>query len=284
MMSRERSRTAGTLAEIKTNGGKKMNKVELLTKELTRVDNLNYGDSGELDAIRKKLHLLSTKFFGIATKYALDIKKTSFYPMAFPSTKEYEVEVWNSGKKELRNIVVTMIEEIQLFGGEDNQVFEDKKVEVLKPIDNRKIFVVHGHDDLMKQTVARTIEKIDFEAIILHEQENRGRSIIEKFTDHSDVGFAVVLLSPDDVGSKMGGSHTLSSRARQNVVFEMGYFIGKLGRERVVVLHPSTSDFEMPSDYSGVIYIDYDEKGTWRFELAKELKACGYDIDLNKLL
>lgn len=259
-----------------------MNREAILLKELERVKELKYGDEGELDATKKKLTMLASNFFGIASKYVVDIKRTSFHVMAIQAPDDMKRKYWESGRREFENIINTMIEEIRLFSVEESQsdsIVTDDVVE-----HDRKIFIVHGHDEAMKQTVARVVEKIKFEAVILHEKENRGRAIIEKFTDYSEVGFAIVLLSADDVGGKMADPPTLIARARQNVIFEMGYFIGKLGRERVVVLHPAIEEFEIPSDYSGVIYIDYDDKGSWKFDLAKELKACGYDVDLNKLI
>jgi predicted nucleotide-binding protein len=260
-----------------------MNREAILLEERKRIENLKYGDEGELDSIKKKLHMLASNIFGIASKYVVDIRRTNFHVMAVPVPKELEIKRWESGKRELINIIDTMLDEIRLFSGEEEGNIEIAHSPV-KQSNERKIFIVHGHDEAMKQTVARVVEKIDFEAVILHEKENKGRAIIEKFTDYSDVGFAIVLLSSDDVGGVMADPLALKARARQNVIFEMGYFIGKLGRDRVVVLHPSVDEFEMPSDYSGVIYIDYDNKGSWKFDLAKELKASGYDVDLNKLL
>ena len=67
-----------------------------------------------------------------------------------------------------------------------------------------KVFIVHGHDEGMREAVARFLERIGFEAIILHEQANQGRTVIEKIVTHGDVGFAVVLLTPDDDGCKKG--------------------------------------------------------------------------------
>src|SRR5690606_12147790 len=94
---------------------------------------------------------------------------------------------------------------------------------VLKPSFSRKIFIVHGHDDGAREAVARFLERIGLEAVILHEQANQGRTIIEKVVAHSDVGFAVVLLTPDDEGCAKGGKP--EPRARQNVLLELGYFI-----------------------------------------------------------
>src|SRR5258706_5126007 len=124
----------------------------------------------------------------------------------------------------------------------------------IKGTGKRKIFIVHGHDQAMKEGVARVLEKLGLEPIILHEMPNMGRTIIGKFTDYSDVDYAVILLSPDDMGYlKEDGSKKAKSRARQNVILELGFFLGKISIKNVAVLHPVTLDFEMPSDYEGVI-------------------------------
>ena len=147
---------------------------------------------------------------------------------------------------------------------------------------SNKIFIVHGKDNELKETVARFIEQIDFSPIILHEQSNKGKTIIEKFEDCSDVGFAVVLMTPDDIGYNTQTPDEKKSRARQNVVFELGYFIGKLGRTRVAAI--VKGDIEIPTDISGIVYIGVDGGGAWKFALAKEIKAAGYNIDLNKVI
>lgn len=142
------------------------------------------------------------------------------------------------------------------------------------------MFVVHGHDDGAKETVARYLSKLDLEAVILHEQPNRGRTVIEKFEAHADVAFAVVLFTPDDVGHPAGRPEDAKPRARQNVVLELGFFMAALGREKVCVLYKS--GVEVPSDYSGVLYHAMDEAGAWRFLLAREMQAAGLSVDLNK--
>lgn len=147
-----------------------------------------------------------------------------------------------------------------------------------------KVFIVHGHDQEMRESVARALEKLGLDPIILHEQPNKGRTIMEKFTDYGDVGFAVVLLSPDDMGyAKNENPENAKARARQNVILELGFFIGKLGRDRVVAIYRLHPSFEMPSDYSGVLYTPYDDSGQWRFKLVTELQAAGYAVDANKL-
>lgn len=144
---------------------------------------------------------------------------------------------------------------------------------------SRRIFVVHGHDDGLKETVARFLAKLGLEPVILHEQPNRGQTVIEKFEEHSDVAFAVVLFTPDDVGYPAGKTEESKPRARQNVVLELGFFMAALGRERVCVLYKS--GVEVPSDYSGVLYEELDDKGAWRFRLAVEIQAAGVEVDLN---
>jgi predicted nucleotide-binding protein len=146
---------------------------------------------------------------------------------------------------------------------------------------SRRVFVVHGHDEEAKQSVARCLEKLELEAIILHEQPSQGRTIIEKFEDYADVGFAVVLLTPDDMGAAKDETGNLRPRARQNVVFELGFFVGKLGRQQVCALHKG--DVEIPSDFAGVLWVPMDPKRAWRFTLGREMKAAGLDVDLNKL-
>jgi len=146
---------------------------------------------------------------------------------------------------------------------------------------NRRVFVVHGRNKGALEAVARYLERADFEPVILHEQANQGRTIIEKFEDHADVGFAVVLLTPDDVGEAAVGGES-KPRARQNVILELGYFIGQLGRKHVCAL--KMGDLELPSDILGVVWTELDDAGGWKASLAKELKAAGYEIDWNKVM
>lgn len=154
------------------------------------------------------------------------------------------------------------------------------KVKKGKDISNR-VFLVHGHDSELKETTARFLEKLGLSPIILHEQTSKGLTIIEKFEEYSDVAFAVVLLTPDDYGSRIDDKNNLQKRARQNVIFELGYFIGKLGRKNVVGLVKDS--IEIPSDYTGVIYLGVDNSDGWKMMLSKEMKAAGLKIDLNKI-
>ncbi len=150
-------------------------------------------------------------------------------------------------------------------------------------IDSRKVFVVHGHDNEAKETTARFLEKLGLQPIILHEQASSGRTVIEKFETYSgDIAFAVVLLTPDDVGATAANQENLNPRARQNVIMELGYFMGRLSRVRVCALHKG--GVELPSDYQGVLYIEMDTAGAWKAKLAQEFVQAKLPIDLNGLL
>ena len=151
---------------------------------------------------------------------------------------------------------------------------------MLKAPLSRKVFIVHGHDDGARESVARFLERIGLEAIILHEQANQGRTVIEKVVAHGDVGFAVVLLTPDDEGCVKGG--TPEPRPRQNVLLELGYFIGRLGRDKVCAL--KRGELEIPSDFAGVVWEQMDNNDGWKQSLARELKAAGHAIDWNKVM
>jgi hypothetical protein len=144
------------------------------------------------------------------------------------------------------------------------------------------IFLVHGHATGPKEQVARflgAVTKVD--VTILHEQVSAGRTVIEKFEQHAGrATFAVVLLTADDLG-RAKEDEALTPRARQNVILEWGYFLGKVGRGRVAVLYEP--EVELPSDIKGLIYIQLDSPGAWKLELAKELKAAGMEVDFSKM-
>ena len=147
----------------------------------------------------------------------------------------------------------------------------------------KKVFVVHGRDNEAKETTARFLERLGLQAVILHEQPNSGRTIIEKFEVYSeDISFVVVLLTPDDVGGLNTSPQKLEPRARQNVILELGYFMGRLGRTRVCALHKG--GVELPSDYQGVVYIEMDSHGAWKAKVAQELIQSKISIDLAGLI
>lgn len=142
-----------------------------------------------------------------------------------------------------------------------------------------RVFIVHGHDAGFKETVARFVSKLRLEPVILHEQANVGRTIIEKLEQHLAVDFAIVLLTADDIGALVVNASDLRPRARQNVVLELGLFLGALGRSRVCALHGD--GVELPLDFDGVVYVPIDVGRAWKFTLAREIKAAGLAVDMN---
>jgi predicted nucleotide-binding protein len=161
--------------------------------------------------------------------------------------------------------------------------FEERKNSVERtkqPLNARsttKVFLVHGHDGMTLESTARFLLTLGLDPIILNEQASRGRTLIEKIEQYSDVAFAVVLLTPDDVGAERATTPILAPRARQNVILELGYFMGKLGRANVAAL--LKAEVERPSDYDGVNYIQMNEgSGHWQSELFRELKDAGLDL------
>lgn len=149
---------------------------------------------------------------------------------------------------------------------------------LIEPVarNKRKVFIVHGRDNEAKQEVARFLSDLGLEPIILHEQASSGMTIIEKIEWYTnDADFALVLYTPCDHGRGVHETKVVArSRARQNVVFEHGYLMAKLGRENVCAL--VKGEIETPNDISGVVYVALDGFGGWKSQVAIELKACGY--------
>lgn len=134
-----------------------------------------------------------------------------------------------------------------------------------------RVFLAHGHDGDARKAVREFLEKGGLEVVILQERFGTGQSILEKFEEHSKVDFAIVLVTPDDVGSKRDPLE-LRPRARQNVVFELGFLLAKLGRNKVVALCKEEKDFEFPSNYQGVQLLNMDLEGAWQRVLAREMR------------
>jgi len=207
-------------------------------------------------------------------------------------------EAYVRGLELAASFLESMIKEVEEYWEDDNQrtssrtrkkkqqdgeqTLKSSGAQKNDPPSSNKVFLIHGKDEGIKETVSRFLQTFGLEPVILHEQANRGRTIIEKFEEHAQVGFAVALLTPDDVGSLKEERNNLNPRARQNVIFEFGYFIGKLDRKRVCAL--VKGDVEKPSDYDGVLYIPLDDSDGWKMGLIKELKSAGFEVDANKAI
>lgn len=191
-------------------------------------------------------------------------------------------EEWEKGRAEdieerltiLQGLIDSLETEVQM---------QSPSSSLTQPPGGSGVFLVHGHDEAMIHETARFLERLGLNVIILREQPNQGRTIIEKFVDHSNVGFAVVLLTGDDRGGVYSTPYEQQKpRARQNVILELGFFLGKLGRKRVCALY--REGVEIPSDYNGVLFVPIDNGGAWRLTLAREMKAADMEIDTNKVV
>jgi predicted nucleotide-binding protein len=147
---------------------------------------------------------------------------------------------------------------------------------------SNKIFVVHGQDNTMKSDVTQTLQQLDLDPIILHEKPNSTQTLIQKTSDYTHVSFAVILLSPDELAYPTEKtSDEAKSQAKQNIIFELGYLLGRLGKQNVVAIYRKKKDFETPNDINEILWIEY--KTGWYFELIKQLQAANFDVDANKL-
>ena len=177
-------------------------------------------------------------------------------------------------EKLVRDITAEILKEVK------TELKNSKSTRKKSVINNKRVFIVHGHDDKIKLDVARFLEKLNLEPVILHEQANQGKTIIEKIESETDVGYGIVLYTPcDKGGTKDTDFENMKFRARQNVIFEHGFLIAKLGRDKVCAL--LDGDVEQPSDINGVLYVLY--QGDWKLTVANELRSAGYDIDFNNL-
>ncbi len=191
-------------------------------------------------------------------------------------------EYLSAGKENALAIIRQAIRGLQEEIGDSAPPLETKSavIPAAKQFSQR-VFVAHGHDNEAKEAVARFLECLGFEAVVLHEKANQGRTVIEKVEAYSDVDFAVVLLTPDDLG-KAKNDTELEARARQNVLLELGFFIGKLGRSNVCALR--RGQIEFPSDFAGVVWSEFDVAGAWKTALGRELQAAGHTIDWNRIM
>lgn len=261
--------------------------LELLQRSMDAIPDLKQKRRGspEFQKWHRNTEITIAKIFGDSARHVKDFTDVSFSLMAFTARTPDSAfqESYVHGLSRAESVLQSMIEEIEEFWEDESPAVPRTTEPVIAFEGNVKdVFVVHGRDSETKETVARFLAQLELNPIILHEQPNEGRTVIEKFERHAAVGFAVVLLTPDDVGALADQQNNLLPRARQNVVLELGYFMGRLGRQRVCAL--VKEGLEIPSDVAGVVYVPFDVGGAWKLALVRELKSCGFDVDANLAL
>lgn len=255
--------------------------IERLQKALRGLPELDSEslDSPAFEKWRRDTEIAITHTFGEKSRHLVDFRNIRYgLQVAFSGTPDSAFKrAYLDGLRSAKAVLQSMVEEVQDYWPEE--ILSTSPAAPVVSAKTRKVFIIHGHDDGAKETVARFLMKLELNPIILHEQANEGRTIIKKFEDHAEVAaYAIALLTPDDIGAARSEPEKFRDRPRQNVLFEFGFFIGRLGRKHVWGL--KKGNVELPSDYSGVAYISLDN-GEWRSELIRELKAAGIEVDAN---
>ena len=262
---------------------KAIERLQKVLDEIPELKNLPHG-LPQFEQWRRNTRVAITSTFGNESQHITDFNNIRFSFLAVPSLSgpsdsEYQT-VYEAGLESAASVLKSMIDEINEYWENDNQTPISSESRENAQITTNEIFIVHGRDEGAKNMVARFLERLDLQSVILAEMPAKGRTIIEKFEQHAQVGYAIVLLTPDDAGSLQGDENDLKPRARQNVIFELGFFVGRLGREHVCAL--TKGDVEIPSDYAGIEYIPFNDADDWQLRLIRELKSGGLKIDANR--
>jgi len=272
-MTRRRPEAALRAARVTVVDSRK--KLELLDAQ---IDAANKGYPSDFDEWRNKTEVVIRQIFGAESPTYKKFEDVEYFPSIYFSgmdTSGYQP----AGVLQVISILQSAKLEVELVDGNEPQaVLGDAEL-----TRGDLIFIVHGHNEANKFELSAFLQALTSRApVILHQQPNRGRVLIEKFEQNAArAGYAVVILSADDEGRGRDGEQ-LFPRGRQNVVFEMGFFFGALGRQRVAVLYEE--GVELPSDVAGLVYIPLDRSGAWKTALARELKDAGIPVDSTALL
>ena len=255
-----------------------------LLKRLRSLSKLHH-ENLEFTKWQRATELALRNIFGEKAKNIDEFTAILYSPMVITSESEDEdfQRPYLRGLREAKALLESMVEEIKEYWPEADGVPVSAQLPQPPKImtESKNVFIIHGRDDGIKETAARFVSDLDYVPIILHELPSEGKTVIEKFEANADVCFVIALLTPDDMGG-LSGKKEFKPRARQNVIFEFGYFVGRLSRKRVCAL--TKGDIEIPSDYAGVVYIPMDSAGAWRMLLLREMKAAGLTVDANKVI
>ncbi len=256
-----------------------MDKIEKLEQAYNQIDTLISNrvkdSSPDFKAWYTKTERTLIQIYGDGSYEHNSFKELHFSLLVytFEESESKFIKACADGLKDAKAILKVYLDDLEETKEEEENLAKSEPL--LK--DFSKVFIVHGHDGEVKEALARLVERQGIKPVILSEQANKGQTIIEKFEDNSDVSCAICLFTADDEG-KAEKEKEYNKRARQNVVFEAGYFMGKLGRENVVII--ADDSIEIPSDINGIVYAN---RNNWKFDVLKELRAIGFVIDYNKI-
>ena len=252
-------------------------------------------DSPEFAKWHRDAKVAIANTFGESSRQVNEFENILFRPQ-FTIVRESEIvsrnfanlpafqKAYSDGLGKAAAVLQSMIGEIEEYWDEDSSMPESpESPETTDQAILNRVFIIHGRDHGITNTVARFLDSLGINTVILQEQPDQGRTIIEKFEEYAqEVDLAIALFTPDDVGGLDDGNSGLRHRVRQNVIFEFGYFTAKLGRNKTLALVKGNP--EILSDYSGVLYTALDDSDGWKMRLVRELKSAGFDIDANRIL
>ena len=247
-----------------------LDKIETLKTEIAGIET---GDKISMQAAIQKANLYIENVFGIVNSYRRKIDEINFQSIDNIYTNVYTEKDWEDGKRAFQKLLDLVMEDIEI--NKMNSLKENTRRQ--GHMKSKDIFIVHGHDSSLKYNVSSWLSSRALQPIVLHEMANCGtNAILQKIEKYSDVSCAIILMTADDLG-KVKDSDNLQPRARQNVVFEAGYFCGKLGSDRVIILYEEGGD--LPGDLGGCVYIVADEHDGWREKVLKEFKAMRIEFE-----
>lgn len=266
--------------------GKKEKALQVLDDLIEKTEKLEYNDSIIKDYIEVCYKSIVKEInLEVLNEYSQKISRIRYTPMIYTesTTKEDFKEWWIIGRNHLKDLLIATKKIYEVF--DHGTMNEDKDRNELN-IDNCKIFIAHGHDKYFMKDVELFLQKNQVETIILEDMPSEGKTIIEKLERHSNVKCTIILLSPED---KVQVGDKTVYRARQNVIWEFGFFAGYLSRAKVIAIKNDLNnanekvDIELPSNIHGVVWIQYvQDNPEWKIKLSKELKEIGYEIDPGK--
>ncbi|MDN5091020.1 nucleotide-binding protein [Aliarcobacter butzleri] len=261
-----------------------LEKLNNLLTELKDLPEFVYsGDNNIFDKWHRKAERHIKNIFNNKNSQSTEFCSVRFKPTVYSTSNvQYNINnsisAHNNGRNKVKTLIEAFIEEVEEWSDDIVKVTMPKQISSTN--NSNKIFIVHGHDELIISQVSEVLRKLGLEPIILKDEVNNGNTIIEKIERLSnDVGFGIVLYTACDVGGK--DEKSLNPRARQNVVLEHGYLMAKIGRKNTMAL--VKDKIEIPSDLSGLGYTAADENKAWQYKLVDELKASGYNVSKDSI-
>lgn len=256
--------------------------IESLSAHRDAVEGLRSANAESPEFLKWRTDLIGLLryMFGEKSSEYSTLRSISFSPPGVHPRRPKLRKAYQSGLANSEALIESLIGQVEDYWVDDRESTHSGDKD--GAVDLNQVFVAHGRDHGALSEVKLVLSQLGLEPVVLQDLPNQGRTIVEKFEDYSRVAFAVVVCTPDDNGGLASADVARKPRVRQNVLLEWGFFLGRLGREKVFAL--IKDEVEIPSDYDGVLYVEMDDGGAWKMKLVRELKAAQYAVDANKLV